>query len=142
MTIPSPLPPRLHRGRVIRIHNITCLEAKLSLGFGVDLTKNLVLEGIDARTIPASRRRDANHCLVVIAGGRDILAYASDDQRVDGFILARVYLDMVVPPGLDLPTSVPPGLSSPLVDVADLYTWAATTGFNAEQVRSRLKVLR
>ncbi len=135
------LPPTLRRGRTVRVLNLNCLEASLDLGYGVSVVKNLVLEGVDTRGVPPARRSEAVHCLVLIAGGRDLIIHSADDTLRDGFIRARVFLDVV--PQAPLPAGMcsPYGMDEVLVEVSMLYGWAATTGYDPSAVREAMKAV-
>ncbi len=135
------LPSRIYRARATKVANLGLLEVDLNLGFGVRVGKNLILEGVDAKTIPQARRSDAMHCLVMIAGGRKLLVHTEDDTTRDGFIRARVYLD-AVPRGM-LPAGMcqPHGMEETKVEVSLLFGWAATTGFDVAQVRDVMRLV-
>lgn len=133
------LPSRIYSGRTTRVLNLNCLEVDMALAFGVRVAKNLVLEGVDSHSVPPARRSEANHCLVIIAGGRDLLIHTDDDTTRDGFIKARVYLDAPLLGAMPAGVCQPYGIDEERVEVSLLYGWAASVGFDAARVRDAMR---
>lgn len=136
--MPTKLPSRIYTGRTIRVLNLNCLEVDMALAFGIRVAKNLVLE-FDSHTVPGHRKSEAQHCLVLIAGGRDLLIHTDDDTTRDGFIRARVYVDAPVVGHVPAGVVQPYGIDEDRVDVAALYAWAGTAGFDPARVREAMR---
>jgi hypothetical protein len=120
--------------------NLNCLEVAVSLNFGVQVCKNVVMEGVDPRAIPNAMRSDAQHCLVLLVGGKDLLVQ-TDDATLDGHLKARVFLDT---PDQDLAWAAgfPDGLDRRYPEVATLYAWAGEQGYDPAAVRTALRGAR
>lgn len=136
------LPSRLYRAHTVRVHKVNCVEVDLDLNFGATLRKHLILESVDPSSIPARQRADANHCMVLILGGQDLIVH-TDDSAIDGFLRARVYLDHAVPEGFAWPalTARPFGLDEHRAEVSMLYAWASAQGFDVAGLRAVLRTL-
>lgn len=135
--MPTQLPSRLYNAHVHKVLSPNCVDVEIDLNFGITLNKNIVLEGVDTRTLSDAARRAATHCLVLIVGGRDIIIH-TDDSLIDGHLKARVFLDVS---GCDLPIGMytPFGLIDAFPEVSTIYTWAAENAFDADKVRSLMK---
>ena len=127
------MPTRLYRARTVRIINLNCVMVYLDLGFGISLQKNLVVEGIDGSVVPPSQRPAATHCLVIIAGGRDLLVH-TDDTTLDGFLKARVYLAAETPAAPEGTLAMPYGIDLPRMEVGLMWQWVARHGFDPRAV--------
>jgi len=131
------LPPSLHHGKVIRVLSVNCLDVNVQLGFGVSIVRSFVLEGIEAKDIPPRLRSAANHCLIVLLGGKDVVVHTDDDEKRDGFLIGRVYLNEKVygePPGLITPHS----LDVPMLEVSAFYKSLAAREYNVMDVKAIL----
>ncbi len=131
------LPSRLYNARTHRVIHPSCIEVELSLNFGITVSKNVMLEGGDTRKLDPEQHKKANHCLVLIVGGRNLLLH-TDDSLIDGHLHARVYLDAQ---GATLPFGMYPpyGLSEDYPEVGALYAWAVGIGYDADEVRSLMR---
>ncbi len=127
--MPTNLPTKLYQARTVRVMNLNCVLVDLSLNFGVTISKNIVVEGIDGHAVPQARRHDAMHCLVLIVGGRDLLLH-TDDSTLDGYLKSRVYLDGTAPSYPDGTVAVPYGLDEPRIEVGLLWSWAQRNNFD------------
>lgn len=76
--LPTHLPPRFHRARVLCTLDVHVVDVLLDMTLGVHLRKRIRVEGVDAKLVPAHLRREATHCLVWLVGGRDILVQLND----------------------------------------------------------------
>lgn len=95
------LPPRLFKGRTVFVlpwarehperHRPEVI-IDFDLWFGIHGHKRVIIEGIDVGRVNAAQRGHAQHCLVVLLGGKRLLVKVAD-PRVDGSVLGRVYLD-------------------------------------------------
>lgn len=123
------LPTRLYQAHTNRVLNLNCVQVALDLNFGVTLQKNIIVEGIDGHAVPAAKRSDAMHCLVLLVGGRDLILH-TDDSTIDGFLKSRVFLEAAAPAAPDGTLAVPYGLSEPRMEVGLAWAWAARGGFD------------
>jgi hypothetical protein len=115
------------------------LDVRLEIGFRVTIVRKLLLEAIDGVSLSAEMRKRASHCLVVIAGGKDIIGLV-DDTGMDGHIRARLYLP--VTPAATHPGAATPAWSAlPLTDVGECLRWASQHDFDAAAVRTLMKDL-
>jgi hypothetical protein len=122
---------------VVRVHYANCLEARMTLGFGVTVTKRVIIEGIDSHRIPPQLRPLAKKAMVILVGGKSILVHA-DPAVQDGIVQGRVYLNEKVydaPAGAML---VPYGLDQPLLEIGFFFEWLHGRNFNIEALKGVL----
>ena len=127
--------PRLHNAKTVRIVDPMVIEAELELGFGIKVVRQVRLEGLDQRVIPASLKNAAMHALVVLIGGKKIVVQASPDG-IETVVVGRVYLEKVSgdPPGM----SCPPGASAPMLEISEFMRWLSDKKFAVGNVLSVL----
>lgn len=131
------LPIRVYQGRVERITGPNCLDVRLEIGFRVTIVRKLILEALDGSSLAIEARKRATHCLVVIAGGKDVLGIV-DDTGMDGHLRARLYLP-VAPPEGHPGSATPAWAGSPLTDIGECLRWASRYNFDPTEVRNMMR---
>jgi len=132
--MPTKLPSRVFNARTVRVHTVGRVEVELKLGFGVVSTKHVLLEGFNPRRIPMKHRNNAQHCLIVLLGGKNLLAHISDADNLDGHVPARIFVD---DRSIDLSaeyTAVPYGLVEPYLEVTKFMECLATVDYDVNAV--------
>lgn len=129
------LPSRLYRARTVRVERLNCVEVSLDLDFGVAVKKRIIIEGITPREVPRKLHSAAEHCMIVLLGGKRLVIHVADaaDKR-DGIIVGRVYLAERTfgdPPGLRSPH----GLDVKLLEVGEFFQHLAAHKFDGDQVK-------
>jgi hypothetical protein len=79
----------VYQGKTLRVLRPDHVLVRLDLGFHVMLERGFDVIGIRTAEIPADRRADALHCLVVLLGGKRLLLSLEDDDAT----AARIYLN-------------------------------------------------
>lgn len=131
------LPSRLLDGHVIRVQTVNCVEVSLHLPFGISVVKSVLLEDVELKDVPPKLRQAAHHCLIVLLGGKDVVVHTSDENKRDGFVLGRVYLNERVygaPAGM----AVPFGLDAPMLEVSAFYRWLSGVNYDITAVKAVL----
>jgi hypothetical protein len=132
------LPPQLLRGRVTLIRSVNCIEVRLSLAFGVQFAKRIVLEGIDRNFVPDRSKRDAKKALVLLLGGKDVIVHA-DTTSQDGFTIGRVFFDEKIygdpPPEAWVQ---PYNIDAHMLEVSLFYQWLRERDFDRAAVKAVL----
>jgi hypothetical protein len=135
---------RLFRGRTIKIHSVNRVEVMLDLDFDTLRNKTFALPELefDAAELSEDALSRAQHCLVVLLGGKRVLVeppIALRDQwgaRVD--LSARIYLLGRVhgrPIGYTVGLPEHP---DPALEVSPFYNWIASRGFDVADVKAVL----
>lgn len=125
---------KLKAGRVVRVHSVNRVEVAVDLGFDVFVNRVFVLEDLRVNDIPADKRRQAVHCLVVLVGGKNV--YVQPESMSGTAKMARLYLAEKVfgsPVGL---VQHIPGLARPLLDVSTFMGWLGGCGFELREVKA------
>ena len=129
------LPSRLLRGRTVRVERLNCVEVNLDLDFGVSVKKRIIVEGVMPREVPRKLHSAAEHCMIVLLGGKRLLVHVADDaDKRDGIIVGRVYLAEKTygdPPGM----RTPHGLDVLLLEVGEFFKHLATHKFDGDLVK-------
>jgi len=131
------LPPHLLSGRTAWVHNPSCVEFDLDVGFGITVRRSVVIEGLSARDIPEKFRNEAKHCLVTLLGGKRVLVLASINGKTDPYILGRVYLNEKVY-GEPVGYVQPPGLDARLLEIGLFCSWLAAEKYDIQKVKAVL----
>lgn len=132
--MPYLLPPRLYRADVVRVQALDAIEVILDLNFGIHLRKRITLEGWSPQTIAPKLRSAAQHCMIVLLGGKSILVLTDDTNRNDT-ALGRVYLAEKLAPDYTGPgLLVPPGLDKPALEVTTFLQHLSTRSFDKSDV--------
>lgn len=130
------LPSRIYEARTIRVLALNRVLVDLSLGFGVHIQRSIVIEGV-ASSLPSTHYKNANHCLVIVLGGRDLLVH-TDDTLIDGCLKGRVYIADPAPSAPDGTLAVPYGLDDPRMEVGLMWQWLEKTGFDPRETGRRM----
>ncbi|OPZ66145.1 MAG: hypothetical protein BWY85_00081 [Firmicutes bacterium ADurb.Bin506] len=119
---------------VIRVHGCEGFEADLDLGFGVHLRKHVRIRRRDSHYDFSGKGSEANHCLVVLIGGKDVIL--RDPREEARWISADVY---VTYPTSMIALSALPEHPGQYVDVHEAMRWAASQGWEARHLREALR---
>lgn len=120
---------------VIRVDSPVSIEASLDLGFGITVLRKIILETVSISDIPEGCRDRAFHCLIVLLGGKQVLAKV-DDKRRDGVLVGRVYLTQQL---RQPPVELTKVQGYDLVDVSDLFHWLKFGRFDVEVLKAALR---
>ena len=130
---------RLFPGRTIKVHSTSRVEVQVDLEFDVTLRKVFTLEDVDFSDIHESQMSAAQHCLVVLVGGKRLLVEPPIALREQWGrrqnLNARVFLAEPVhgrPVGL---TEELPGHRDPVLDVSVFYNSLRDSGFDVGEVK-------
>jgi hypothetical protein len=119
---------------VLRVHGCEGFEADVDLGFGVRLRKHIRIRRREAHYDYTGKGSEANHCLVVLVGGKDvILRDAREEAR---WVVADVY---VTYPTSMIALADLPDMTGQFVDVYAAMKWAAMQGWEARHLREALR---
>lgn len=131
------LPVRVYQGRVERVTGPNSLDVRLEIGFRVTIVRKLILEGIETLSLSTEMRKRASHCLVVIAGGKDVIGLV-DDTGMDGHLKARLYLP-VTPDATHPGIATPAWADVPLTDIGECLRWASQHDYDAAEARKMMR---
>lgn len=123
------LPTRVTEGLVVCVHGVNCIEVRLHVGFGISVTKRIIIEGIDWHRIPPKLRALAPKALVVLLGGKPVLVHTGPEAR-DGRIYGRVYLNVRTHDAPAEVLHVPHGCEQPLLEVGFFFQWLQARDFD------------
>jgi len=127
--------PPIVSAHVERARGFDAFDATLELGFDVVLRRQVRMRRSDPLiNVPAGRMGDANHCLVILIGGKDVTLVEAKEER--GVVTASVFLTHS---GTELPAVDVPGLAGRFIDVYEALRWADAQGWNPKVVREALK---
>lgn len=128
----------LYSARTIRVHAPNLVEARVDLGFGVELTRLLRLDNVSTEGLDDDSRARATHCLVVLAGGKRLLVQIDDPSVYQHPLDCRVYLEERTHGRLVGHTA---GLSpsvDPILELSPFMNWLGARGFNVDDVKLAL----
>ncbi len=128
---------RLYQGRTAKIQTANVIDVDLDLTLGVMLRRSITVEGVTAATV-RGQWREATHCMVLLAGGREVLVY-TDERNRGGAAIGRVYVPGIAPTNSPVPLEKPPGIDVACVEVSSWIRWVADFGFDDRRLRSALK---
>lgn len=128
----------LFRARTVRVHAPNVIEATLNLGFGIGVTRLLRLDNVSSDDLDEETRRRAAHCLVVLVGGKSLLAQVADTQTYAVPVEARVYLNertygRQVGHTFNLSDAV-----DPVLELSPFMGWLGARGFDVDDVKRAL----
>lgn len=126
------LPPRLYKGKTIRVNDLASAQVLIDLDFGVHVVKTVAVEGLDPARIARPDHHEAQRALVTLLGGRSIflLMAPSESERV----IARVYLAERIHAPPECGMNVPLGLSEPFLEITSMMGWLARHHYAKEMV--------
>lgn len=132
------LPARLYEARSARVLSQCMLLAEIDLGFGCLAQRTLYVEGVDHVPPPGELGDRANHCMVVLLGGKKLLLQISDFP-IEGPVQARVFLDEHVYGHANLPGLTRPyGIDELMLDVGEFYRYLGRNRFNVALVKQAI----
>lgn len=137
MSVIKTFPTQVLPASVVRVHYANCLEARVALGFGVTVTKRVIIEGIDSHRIPPQLRPLAKKAMVILVGGKSILVHA-DPSVQDGIVQGRVYLNEKVYGAPEGAMCVPYGLDQPLLEIGFFFEWLHGRNFSIDALKGVL----
>lgn len=125
---------RDHLATVLRVCGCEGFEADIDLGFGVHVHRHVRLRRREDQYVYAGKGAEANHCLVVLVGGKQVLLHdACEEAR---WVVADVYLTS---PQARLPQVSVAGSLGAFIDVHAAMCWAAGVGWDARKLREALR---
>jgi hypothetical protein len=130
---------RLFPGRTVKVHATDRIEVLLELDFDTYVRKVFTLDGVDLSDISDSQLSNAQHCLVVLVGGKRLIVEPPPALREQWGrrlnLHARIFLAEQVygrPVGF---TTDLPGHRDPVLDVSAFYNSLRESGFQVSDVK-------
>lgn len=133
---------RLFHGRTVRILGMTTLEVAFDLDFGVTLSRSVALMNTSRYEDSPELRRRAEHCLIVLLGGKQVLVapdmtFRTEWGRTDYLRCQVYYTGRVTGTPLGLVEHMP-GTDGPVLEVGPYMTYLQTCNYDVAAVKATI----
>lgn len=131
---------RLFHGETLRVHSAVLLDVLLDLDLDVRVRRSVVIQGFEMVSYNDAQKDAARHCMVVLAGGKNLVVQPSLDERPEwgrtNLLRARVYLAEKIH-GTPIGHTIGlPETRQPVLEIGPFMGWIAGRGFNVEDVKA------
>jgi len=137
-----PYSSKTFKAKTVRVHSVGAIEVLIDLDFGVSISKIVTLEGLLPSDISDSEKNKAQHCLIVLLGGKRLLIQPDPAERKfwgrKPDTRSRVFLDERI---FGSPIGMTTGVAhedGEFLDVVPFIQSLAGTGFQVEDVKAVL----
>jgi hypothetical protein len=137
-----PYSAKTFKAKTTRVHSVGAIEVLIDLDFGVSISKVITLDGLLPSDIPETEKNKAQHCLIVLLGGKKLLL--QPDPTESNFwgrkpdVRSRVFLDERI---FGTPVGMTTGVSNEDGDFLDVVAFLkslASDGYQVEDVKNIL----